>query len=248
MKNPLVSIITPCYNASQFIVETIKCVQSQSYQNWEMLITDDGSTDDSINIIQSFIKEDDRIKLFKISNAGAAVARNNSIKQAKGTFIAFLDSDDVWLPQKLEKQVDFMLSNNYSFTFTAYQRMNEEGVLLNDILPAKQKLSYGDMLTSNKIGCLTAMYNQQKLGKVYMPLIRKRQDYGLWLSLLKKVDFAYGLNDVLASYRLRDFSISAKKTEMIKWNWKLYREIEKKNVFSSFFYLMCNVFLKLKNK
>lgn len=246
--NPLVSIITPCYNSDKFINETIKSVQNQSYQNWEMLITDDGSLDNSISIINDFIKEDDRIKLFKINNSGAAVARNNSIKQAKGTFIAFLDSDDLWLPKKLEKQIDFMLTNNYAFTFSSYQRMNEEGVLLNNIVTANHKLSYKNMLSSNKIGCLTAIYNQNILGKVYMPLIRKRQDYGLWLSILKKVDFAYGLQDVLASYRLRDFSMSAKKTEMIKWNWRLYREIEEMNVFKAFFYIICNVFFKLKNK
>ncbi|MDO3695141.1 glycosyltransferase family 2 protein [Wenyingzhuangia sp. chi5] len=247
MAQPLVSIITPCYNSENFIADTIKSVQNQSYENWEMLITDDGSTDSSIKIIEKFAAKDPRIKLFKISNAGAAVARNHSIEQAKGTFIAFLDSDDMWLPQKLEKQINFMQTNDYVLTFTSYQRMSEEGVLLNDIINAHEKLSYKHMLSSNKIGCLTAMYNQEKLGKIYMPLIRKRQDYGLWLNILKQIDFAYGLQEVLATYRLRNFSVSAKKTEMIKWNWKLYREIEQKSIIKAIYYVLCNICIKLKN-
>lgn len=248
MTQALVSIITPCYNSESFIAETINSVQKQSYQHWELLITDDGSTDNSINIIEKFIAKDARIKLFKISNAGAAVARNHSIKHAKGTFIAFLDSDDVWLPKKLEKQINFMQTNDYALTFTSYQRMTEEGVLLNDVVNAHQKLSYKSMLTSNKIGCLTAIYNQEKLGKIYMPLIRKRQDYGLWLNILKQIDFAYGLQEVLATYRLRNFSMSAKKTEMVKWNWKLYREIEQKSITKAIYYVLCNICIKLKNR
>ncbi|ANW96291.1 glycosyl transferase [Wenyingzhuangia fucanilytica] len=248
MKNALVSIITPCYNSESFIAETIKSVQNQTYEHWEMLITDDGSTDHSIKIIEDFISKDNRIKLFKINNSGAAVARNNSIKEAKGTFIAFLDSDDVWLPYKLEKQISFMVENNYALSFTSYQRMNESGELLNEVVKAHQKLNYRNMLSSNKIGCLTAIYNQEKIGKVYMPNIRKRQDYALWLSILKKIDFAYGLQEILATYRLRNFSMSAKKTEMIKWNWKLYREVEKKSFFSATFWVMCNICLKIKNR
>ena len=248
MENPLVSIITPCYNSESFIADTIKSVQNQSYENWEMLITDDGSTDSSIKIIEKFATEDTRIKLFKISNAGAAVARNHSIEQAKGTYIAFLDSDDIWLPKKLEKQINFMETNNYILSFTSYQRMNEEGILINEVVKAHAKLNYKNMLYSNKIGCLTAMYNQEKLGKIYMPLIRKRQDYALWLSILKKVDFAYGLDEVLATYRLRNFSMSAKKTEMIKWNWKLYREIERKSIVEATYYVLSNICIKLKNR
>ncbi|MGY5354037.1 glycosyltransferase family 2 protein [Wenyingzhuangia sp. IMCC45467] len=248
MKNALVSIITPCYNSESFIAETIKSVQNQTYEHWEMLITDDGSTDHSIKIIEDFISKDNRIKLFKINNSGAAVARNHSIKEAKGTFIAFLDSDDVWLPYKLEKQISFMVENNYALSFTSYQRMNESGELLNEVVHAREKLSYRNMLRSNKIGCLTAIYNQEKIGKVYMPNIRKRQDYALWLNILKKIDFAYGLQEILASYRIRNFSMSAKKTEMLKWNWKLFREVEQKSILSSMYYLLCNICIKLKNR
>ncbi|GGF68924.1 glycosyltransferase family 2 protein [Wenyingzhuangia marina] len=248
MTQPLVSIITPCYNSESFIKNTIESVLHQSYKNWEMLITDDGSTDNSVKIIETFIAEDPRIKLFKISNAGAAVARNTSIKNAQGTFIAFLDSDDIWLTKKLEKQINFMLINDYSLSFTSYQRMNEEGTLINEVVKAHHKLNYKNMLSSNKIGCLTAVYNQEKIGKFYMPLIRKRQDYAFWLSILKKVDFAYGIDEVLATYRIRNFSMSSKKTEMIKWNWKLYREIEQKTLIRSIYYVLCNICIKLKNR
>ncbi len=242
----LVSIITPCYNSEKYLVATIDSVLQQTYQNWELLITDDGSTDASVAIIEKYINKDSRIKLFKISNGGAAVARNNSIKQAKGSYIAFLDSDDIWIPTKLEKQIRFMEINNYQLSCTLYSRMDEEGSDLHSISKKYSKISYLDMLKSNKIGCLTAIYNQETLGKVYMPLIKKRQDYGLWLRLLKDVDFAYEFPEVLAKYRIRKASISAKKTEMLKWNWKLFREIEKKSIFQSAYFVFCNIITKLK--
>lgn len=246
-KKPLVSIITPCYNSEVFIHKTIESVLEQSYDNWEMLITDDGSTDNSVELITNLSQQDDRIKLFKIMNSGAAVARNNSIKHAKGVFIAFLDIDDLWLPKKLELQIKFMLEHNYLLTYTSYQRMSENGVLLNKIIEAKEKLSYNNMLTSNKIGCLTAVYNQEVLGKVYMPLIRKRQDYALWLKILKKIDFAYGLNEVLSLYRLNDVSMSSNKIEMLKWNWKLFKQVENKNFIVASFLVLCNVISKIRN-
>ena len=124
---PLVSIITPCYNSACFVSDTILSVLNQTYQNWELLITDDGSTDASVSIVNSFIAKDNRIYLFKIENGGAAIARNSSIKHAKGKYIAFLDSDDLWLPTKLEKQIFFMESNNYTISYTSYQRMTEVG-------------------------------------------------------------------------------------------------------------------------
>lgn len=246
-KKPLVSIVTPCYNSSDFIADTIISVQKQSYESWEMLITDDGSSDSTVEIIEEFMAKDQRIKLFKIPNSGAAVARNNSIEASQGTYVAFLDSDDLWHPKKLEKQISFMIDNHYAFTFTAYQQMNQKGILLRNKIVADERLTYRELLFSNKIGCLTAVYNQEELGKIYMPLIRKRQDYGFWLSILKKIDFAYGLDEVLAMYRIRNFSVSSKKIEMLKWNWKLFREIENKNRITTLFLLLSNVFFKLKN-
>ncbi|MGY5352985.1 glycosyltransferase family 2 protein [Wenyingzhuangia sp. IMCC45533] len=245
MEQPLVSIITPCYNSEDFISETIKSVIYQSYNNWEMLITDDGSNDSSKSIIRKYIEKDSRIRLFEISNSGAAVARNHSIKNAKGRFLAFLDSDDVWMPHKLEKQINFMLVNNYPFVYSSYIQINELGQTGKIINIKKEKIDYKDMLSSNKIGCLTAIYDTKEIGKVYMPLIRKRQDYALWLKILKLTDYAYGFDEVLAKYRIRESSISSKKTEMLKWNWILFRKIEKKNWLLSLYYLLNNVMNKL---
>jgi teichuronic acid biosynthesis glycosyltransferase TuaG len=244
MSESLVSIITPCYNSSFFIEETINSVQNQTYKNWELLITDDGSTDNSIHIINNIIKKDKRIKLFKIENSGAAVARNDSIKESSGSYIAFLDSDDLWLPTKLELQVKFMETHNYNFTHTSYKKINEEGEDLNSIIICKDVLTYNQMLFSNKIGCLTAMYNADNLGKIYMPIIRKRQDYGLWLKILKKKEVAYGLNVVLSKYRLRNNSISNNKFEMLKWNWLLFRKIEKLSFFKSLYLVLSNILIK----
>lgn len=245
LMNNLVSIITPCFNAEKYIAETILSVRKQSYSNWELLITDDGSDDKSVKIINEFIKEDNRIKLFEISNSGAAVARNNSIQNAKGNFIAFIDSDDVWLPNKLELQLNFMIEKEYNFTYTSYKRIDENGGNLNTIVTCYMYLTYNEMLYSNKIGCLTAMYNKDNLGKIYMPLIRKRQDYALWLKILKTEKKAFGLDIVLAKYRLRSSSMSNNKIEMLKWNWQLYKKIEKLTFFKALYYLLSNVIIKM---
>ena len=181
----LVSIIIACYNSEKYLSETINSVLNQTYKNWELLLVDDCSTDNTISVIEPFQKKDTRIKLFRQrQNSGAAVTRNKAIKEAKGRFIAFLDSDDLWLPQKLEKQIGFMLKNGYSLTHTAYEIIENNGKATNKTIRSKPVLTYNNMLFSNKIGCLTAIYDRGKLGKVYMPQIRKRQDYGLWLKIL----------------------------------------------------------------
>jgi len=242
----LVSIITPCYNSSKYIEETIKSVQSQSYENWEMLITDDGSTDNSIELIERLQMEDKRIQLFKSQNSGAAVARNNSIKMANGHYLAFLDSDDLWTSEKLEAQIHFMESNHYALSFAGYQKIDEKSQLIKDSkIRVKEKISYKDMLTSNKMGCLTVIYNCNSLGKVYMPLIRKRQDYALWLKLLKITPYAYGLPKKLGYYRIRKSSISSSKIEMLKWNWKLFKEIEGLSFTKSLYSVCSNVLYKI---
>jgi glycosyltransferase involved in cell wall biosynthesis len=244
--NNLVSIITPNYNSEKFISETIKSVLNQTYKNWEMIIVDDVSSDKSIDIITSFCKKDARIQLHQLpENSGAAIARNKAIDLAKGTFIAFLDSDDLWLPKKLEFQLDFMLKNNYSLSYTSYEIINEEGELTNKIISCKDKLNYNRMLYSNEIGCLTAMYNKDVLGKIFMPEIRKRQDYGLWLKILKSEKYAFGFATVLAQYRDRSKSISNNKVEMLKWNWNLYKNVENLSYFRATYYTLCNVINKL---
>ncbi|AUC22803.1 glycosyl transferase [Polaribacter sejongensis] len=244
--NNLISIITPNFNSEKFITQTIESVINQSYENWEMIIVDDLSTDDSINIINSFCKSDARIKLHKLKdNCGAAVARNKAISLANGNFIAFLDSDDIWLPKKLEHQLNFMLLNNYLLSYTSYEIINEQGEKTTKIIKSKVKVDYKRMLYSNEIGCLTAMYNQDILGKFYMPNIRKRQDYGLWLKILKVEKYAFGMPEILAQYRDRSQSISNNKVEMLKWNWNLYKNIEKLSYLKSSYYTVCNIFNKL---
>ncbi|MEO9571687.1 MAG: glycosyltransferase family 2 protein [Polaribacter sp.] len=244
--NKLVSIITPNYNSEKFISQTINSVLNQTYKNWEMIIVDDLSTDSSIKIINSFCIKDSRIKLFQLKeNSGAAIARNKAISLAKGSFIAFLDSDDLWFSKKLEVQLSFMITNNYSLTYTSYEIINENGVSNGKKIHCKARLDYHRMLYSNEIGCLTAIYDKEILGKVFMPEIRKRQDYGLWLSVLKSVNYAYGLPEVLAKYRDRRESISNNKLEMLKWNWNLYKNIEKLSYFRATYYTLCNVINKL---
>ena len=244
--NSLVSIITPNFNSENFISQTILSVLNQTYKNWEMIIVDDLSTDNSQNIINSFIDKDSRIRLHVLNeNSGAALARNKAISLAKGDFIAFLDSDDLWLPKKLELQLNFMLENNYALTYSSYEVINEKGILTSKIINCKNKLDYNRMLYSNEIGCLTAIYDKKKFGKVYMPEIRKRQDYGLWLKILKSEKYAYGLPKVLAQYRDRSESISNNKIEMLKWNWNLYKNVEKLSYFRATFYTMCNIINKL---
>lgn len=234
----LVSIITPSYNSAKFIGKTIDSVISQTYKNWEMIIIDDCSTDSSAEFIKTYEEKDSRIKLVQLKeNSGAAVARNIGIQLAQGRFIAFLDSDDSWLPEKLEKQLKFMLINNYYFTYTSYFKINENNEILGTMyIPSK--VNYSQLLKTCVIGCLTVIYDAEKIGKQEFPLIRKRQDFALWLKILKKVDYAYGLQENLANYTIRSDSISANKLNAAKYNWFLYRNIEKLSLFVSFYYFL----------
>lgn len=233
-----VSIITPSYNSAQYIGRTIDSILKQTYENWELLIIDDCSTDQSRAVIQQYVKQDSRIKLLCLEqNSGAAVARNTGIEQATGRFIAFLDSDDTWHPEKLEKQLNFMLKNDYAFTYTQYHQVNENGELVGKLYFPMQT-NYHNLLKTCVIGCLTAMYDTHKLGKIFFPLIRKRQDFALWLKILKKVEFAYCVPEDLASYTVRSDSISANKFKAAQYNWKLYRDIEKLNIYYSTYYFL----------
>ncbi len=226
-RNELVTIITPSFNCSKFIEETIKSVQSQTYKNWEMVIVDDCSTDNSIDIIKSLMKTDERIKLYQQRwNGGPAVARNVAIEHAKGRYIAFLDSDDLWLSEKLEKQINFLHKKNAALVYCAYQKMSETGEDRGEVIPP-ESVDYKDMLKSNFIGCLTALYDTKKINKCYMPIISKRQDHALWLSILKKSPRAYAIQDVLARYRVMENSVSSNKVMAAKYQWRIYREVEK---------------------
>lgn len=245
--NHLVSIITACYNSEKHISDMINSVLAQTYQNWELLLVDDCSTDKTLDIINTITSSESRIKVFQLTkNSGAAVARNKAIQEANGRFIAFLDSDDRWLSLKLEKQMAFMISNGYSLTHTAYEIIDEFGNISKKMIKPAEVLNYNDMLYANKIGCLTAIYDQHQLGKIEMPLLRKRQDYGLWLNILQSGIKAYGLSEVLAQYRQTENSMSSNKMDLIKWNWKLFREVQGLSVMKSMFYLLCNIASKLK--
>jgi teichuronic acid biosynthesis glycosyltransferase TuaG len=242
----LVSIITPSYESERFISQTIDSVLAQTYQNWEMIIVDDVSPDNSNKTISEYIKKDSRIKLIKLEkNSGPAVARNKAIEEAKGRYIAFLDADDLWKPEKLEKQIKFMEEKKCALSYSAYETMSEEGVLQNKYIKPPLKISYKDLLKSNYIGCLTAIYDTQKVGKVFMPNISKRQDYGLWLKILRKIDFAYGIDEPLAIYRIMSNSVSSNKFKLLKFNYKLFKEHEKFSVWKSIYYLGWNVLLKV---
>ena len=244
----LVSIITPMYNSEKFIDLTIQSVQSQTYQNWEMIIVDDASTDRSIEIVKKIMSNEPRLQLKQLAdNLGPAHTRNNGIKLAKGRFLAFLDSDDLWHKDKLEKQIIFMQKNHYAFTYTGFEKINEEGKVIGAIFPYKEEVCYHDLLKSNHIGCLTAMIDLKILGyKMYMPDIKKRQDQGLWLEILKKIDKAYCLNKVLGKYRIRKDSISINKIANIKFQWQLYRKLEKLSIIQSFYYMTWYAFYGMR--
>ncbi|UZO81864.1 glycosyltransferase family 2 protein [Aquimarina sp. ERC-38] len=242
----MISIITPVYNSEKFIKKTILSVLNQSYKNWEHVLVDDCSVDNSKQIIKEYEYKDKRIKYFKLDkNSGAAVARNKGIELAKGRYIAFLDSDDSWHPNKLEKQLHFMTSNHYSFTHTAYNQISESsGKVVKTITP-KYMITYNEALYYNPIGCLTVMYDTKYLGKLFMPLIRKRQDYALWLKILK-ITNAYCLTESLANYLVRTNSISSNKKSLLTYQWKLYHKIEGLSKFKSGYFILMNILHKFK--
>lgn len=233
---PVVSIITPMYNSSDFISSTIQSAISQTFCSWEMILVDDCSSDNSIELVNNFSAHDSRVRVISMAeNSGAAVARNTAIEAARGRYIAFLDSDDVWLPRKLETQLAFMKKRNIAFSYAAYEKINEFGQPLG-MMGVPGRINYSQILKCCVIGCLTAMYDTEKVGKVYMPLIRKRQDFGLWLRILRQVDYAYGIQEPLAVYRVRNGSISSNKAVAASYTWKLYREVEKLGVLKSGYY------------
>jgi teichuronic acid biosynthesis glycosyltransferase TuaG len=236
-QQPLISVITPAYNAAKFMHDTIDSVIAQTYQNWEMVIVDDCSKDDTVAIVTNYIEEDDRIKLFQLEkNSGSAVARNKAMELANGRYIAFLDSDDRWLPEKLEKQLYFMQEKDIAFSFTTYNRILEDGTPTNAISNTPESVDYDDLMKRCVIGCLTVMLDRDKVGHIKMVNIRTRQDYVYWLTITKQGFLAYGLPEILAEYRLVDNSLSSNKWKAAKRNWYVFREIEKQSLLKSIWY------------
>ena len=223
MTNHTVSIITPLYNSEKYIADAIDSVLLQSYHDFELIIIDDCSKDNSVAKVKNYT--DIRIQLICLKeNKGAGIARNKGIDAAKGRYIAFLDSDDSWLPNKLEKQVHFMKTQNISFCFSSFLLMNESGETLKKYREALPKVDYTRMLKNNYIGCLTAIYDTDVLGKIYMTEHKKRQDWGLWLKILSKTKWAYSIQEPLASYRLSNKSLSHDKWNLIRPNYLFYRD------------------------
>jgi glycosyltransferase involved in cell wall biosynthesis len=246
-KEDLVSIISPVYNSERFLQACIESVKGQTFQQWEHILVDDCSTDNSSSIIQKYARQDKRFRYYRLNqNSGPGVARNKAIELATGRFIAFLDSDDTWYPDKLERQIRFMEESGNPFTYTSYDCINVKGELLDRKVMAPKKVTYKSALYKNPIGCLTVIYDTGFFGKQFMPTVRKRQDYALWLKLLKKAD-AYGLQEVLASYRIGNKSISSNKLSLIKYEWLIYRQEEGLGVFKSVFYVLTAIFFKLKS-
>lgn len=244
----VVSVITPSFNSARFLGQTIESVIAQSFTNWEMIIVDDGSTDDSEAVAKRYADADPRIVPVSLGrNAGAAVARNAAIEMARGRYIAFLDSDDVWTPDKLEKQIAFMREHGCALSYAYYGKIDEAGQSSGKVMRSPDKVTYRDMLAKCHIGCLTAVYDRGQLGRVTMPLIRKRQDWALWLKILKDTPYALGMREVLGSHRVRRGSISSNKIEMVKYHWMVFREIEKLNLFSASYYLLRNIYNKLRD-
>lgn len=238
MSEKLVSIIMPTYNCAEFISRTLDSVQAQTYKNWELIIVDDRSTDNTKEIVDEYAKNDSRIKYHLLEvNSGAAVARTTAMKLAKGSYMAFLDSDDIWMPEKLECQIKWMTDNDYAFSCTAYEQIDEEDNSLNRIIKTVKKTDYNRLLLDCPVGNSTVVYNVEKMGKFEVPNIRKRNDDALWLQMLKKEKYIWGMPDVLMRYRIRKNSISSNKLKVIKYHWILYREIEHLSVIRSAFHI-----------
>ena len=247
--NSLVSIITPSYNSVRYISECVESVLAQTYTSWEMIIVDDCSEDDSKQLITALSSNDIRIKtIFLDSNIGAAEARNIALAKAKGEYIAFLDSDDLWEPHKLERQISFMNKNNIVFSYTTYQSISEDGLNVINIIKAPKEMTYYSYLKNTIIGCLTVIIDMEKVGSFAFPNIRSSHDMALWLLILRKGFTAFGLDINLAKYRLVYSSNSANKIKGARDVWRVYREIEKLSFFYSLWCFINYVFNAIKKR
>jgi teichuronic acid biosynthesis glycosyltransferase TuaG len=246
METALVSIITPSFNTDKFIAETIQSVQNQTYQNWEMIIVDDCSADATVSIIKQFVKNDNRIRFFQLErNSGAGVAREMALSKANGDYISFLDADDLWKPLKLEKQLQFLKENKIPFTFSFYDCIDEDSNTLNKCVEAPKTLSYWQLFFCNYVGNLTGIYDRHYFGKIAISATRKRQDWMVWLTVLKKIRKAKPVPESLAFYRIRNNSLSASKVDLLKHNFAVYRSFHGFNYVSAMFIMIGFLFTQL---
>lgn len=233
MEEGLVSIIMPSYNTAQYIRESIQSVLNQTYQNWELIIVDDCSTDNTDEIVTSI--KDERIKYYhNDKNRGAAISRNRALREAKGRWIAFLDSDDLWMPEKLEKQISFMENNGYSFSYTNYEEIDVDGNSTSVKVTGPKKVTKTGMFNYCWLGCLTVMYDRNIIGLIQIEGIKKNNDYAMWLKVCKEAD-CYLLDENLGKYRKgRAGSVSTHSIKtMVGWHYKLFREAEKQGAVRS---------------
>lgn len=240
--NEIVSIIMPSYNTASYITESIKSIQNQTYHQWELIIIDDCSTDDTETVVKPFLK-DKRIKYLKNeTNRGAAVSRNYGLRETKGRWIAFLDSDDLWEPIKLEKQISFMKNNGYSFSYTAYKEIDENSKDTGFYVTGPKRITKKKMENYCYPGCLTVMYDKKTMGEIQIADIKKNNDYAIWLKCSEKAD-CFLLDCVLASYRKRKGSISRQSyIKLIKWHFKLWHETQRKSIVKSLWITGKNIF------
>ena len=232
----------PTYNCGKYISQSLDSVIAQTITDWEIQIVDDCSTDNTAEVLKPYLEKHPNIHYYVLSqNSGPAVARTEAIKHSNGKYIAFLDSDDLWVPNKLEKQINFMKRTGAEFSATGYKCMNEDGTDLHLAFIPPQKTDYKKMIRlSNPIGNLSVMYDQQALGKFEVPLIKKRNDFALWLQILKKTNYCYGMEEILATYRMgRSGSVSSNKLKQVKYHWQLYHKIEGHSVLRSLYEIGC---------
>ncbi len=252
MSTDLVSIIMPSYNCGEFVEETIRSVQAQTYKNWEIIFMDDCSTDDTVKLVSELREKNPRIRFFQNQcNSGAAVSRNNALREAKGRWIAFLDSDDLWEPEKLEKQIMFMEDNGYAFSYTGYQEIDNESKITGVFVSGPKHVTKRGMYNFCWPGCLTVMFDASKIGLIQIEDIKKNNDYAMWLKVCKKAD-CYFLDECLAKYRRgRAGSVSSHSImTMIGWHYKLWHEAEGMNPIASLWYtglnMVCGFYKKMK--
>lgn len=246
---PLVSVIMPCYNMEKYITATIHSVQRQTYPHWELLIVDDASTDGTVGIVQDFCSQDDRIQfVIKPKHSGIADTRNQCISMAKGRFLAFLDADDIWHPEKLEKQLKFMLEKNVGFSYSTYDWIDEEGKTLNKFINTIGDLDYKTYLRNTIIGCSTVMVDKKITGDVVVPNFRTSEDTATWLNILKKGVLAYAIEEPLVSYRIRRKSASSNKIKASIDLWKVYRRNEKLPFVKAIQCFSCYAFNAIKKR
>lgn len=242
-----VTVITPAYNAEKYIAETIESVQKQTFSDWEMIIVDDCSTDNTVNIAKSYAENDPRINvIIQQANGGVAAARNKALSVANSEFVAFLDSDDKWTSEKLEKQIKFMKANGCLLSYTYYQGFDSASGELGRVFKAPKTMTYKSIFKDTSIGCLTVMVNKKQTGPFEMPLLKHTEDNCTWQKILKNGDKAYLIPEVLALYRIGNESLTKSKSNSAKNQWSYYRDYYKFSVIKSFYYFCFYAFNAVK--